>query len=316
MKLIIQIPCYNEAESISLTLSHIPKNIPGFEKVEILIIDDGSSDNTATIAMKTGANHLFRLTHHQGLAKAFTEGIAESLRLGADVIVNTDADNQYNALDIEKLVSPILAGCADIVIGSRPINDIEHFSPLKKFLQKFGTQVVCLFSESSVKDATSGFRAISKKTAMQLNIFNGYTYTLEMLLQAKQKNLFVMDVPIRVNEYQRPSRLVKSTFSYVLRSIYTIGRAFIIYKPFPFFFTIGTLIFSLGLIIGLRYLWLIFIGEGKGHVQSVILSSGFLIIGFQVILVAFLSNLLAVNRKILEDIQYQMRQERYKKSSL
>jgi len=266
------------------------------------------------VAKASGATHILRLTGHQGLAKAFMEGIAESLRLGADVIVNTDADNQYNALDIEKLVAPILDGRVDIVIGSRPINNIEHFSPIKKFLQKFGTRVVCLFSASSIKDATSGFRAISKKAAMQLNIFNGYTYTLEMILQAKQKNLSILDVPIRVNEYQRPSRLVKSNLSYVLRSIHTIARAFIIYKPFPFFFTIGTTIFSLGLLIGLRYLWLIFIGEGKGHIQSVILSCGFLIIGFQVMLVAFLANLIAVNRKILEDIQYHIRQERYKKS--
>lgn len=223
MKLIIQIPCYNEASVIAFTVSQINKKIPGFEKVEILIIDDGSTDSTVSIARQDkNIDHVICMPRHRGLAKAFMAGLKACLDRGADVIVNLDADNQYNADDIEKLVLPILDGRADIVIGSRRIDQISHFSPLKKYLQKLGSKVMRALSGTNVQDATSGFRALSRQAAMQIDIFTEYTYTLEMIMQTRQKRLTLMDVPIRVNKDLRPSRLVKTPLSYFLHSIKTI----------------------------------------------------------------------------------------------
>ena len=303
MKLIIQIPCYNEAGTLALALSQLPREVPGFDAVEWLVIDDGSTDDTATIARQNGVDHLVRHTRNQGLARGFMTGLDAGLRLGADVIVNTDADNQYDANDIPALVAPILEGRADIVVGARPISTIEHFSPMKKLLQKLGSWVVRAASNTDIPDAPSGFRAISRAAARQLMVFNDYTYTLETIIQAGQRNMAITSVPVRVNEDLRPSRLVKSIPSYIKRSIVTIIRIFVIYRPFRFFGSIGAALFGLGTLIGLRFLWYYLAGEGSGHVQSLILAGALLVMGFQAVLVAFVADLLAANRKLLEDIR-------------
>ncbi|MGB5644690.1 MAG: DPM/DPG synthase family glycosyltransferase [Gammaproteobacteria bacterium] len=306
MKLIIQIPCFNEAETLAITLADLPKEVPGFDHVEWLIIDDGSTDDTVKVALDNGVDHVVRHPRNQGLAQGFMNGLDACLSHGADVIVNTDADNQYNAEDIPALVAPILEGKAEIVVGARPIKTIEHFSPAKKLLQKLGSWVVRAASQADIPDAPSGFRAMSRNAAQRLMVFNDYTYTLETIIQAGQKNMAITSVPIRVNEDLRPSRLVKSIPSYIKRSIGTIIRIFIIYRPFRFFVTIGALLFLVGFLIGLRFLYFYFTGEGEGHIQSVILSAVLLGMGFQTILVAFLADLLAANRKLLEDIRYRL----------
>lgn len=308
MKLIIQIPCYNEADTLAIALAALPRMLPGIDVVEWLIIDDGSEDNTVHVAQKNGVDHIVRHTCNQGLARGFMSGLDACLRLGADIIVNTDADNQYNANDIPSLIAPILARQADIVIGARPIETIEHFSPIKKILQKIGSWVVRVASKTDIPDAPSGFRAISRSAAKRLIVFNDYTYTLETIIQAGQKNMAITSVPIRVNEDLRPSRLVKSIPSYIKRSIITIIRIFVIYRPFRFFGSIGILLFSLGLAIGFRFLWKYFLGEGEGHIQSLILASVLLGMGFQTFLVAFIADLLAANRKLMEDIRFTIKE--------
>lgn len=307
MKLIIQIPCYNETESLPETVAQLPRQIEGVDEVEFLVIDDGSSDATAETARVCGVDHVLRLPHHSGLATAFAAGLEACLRLGADLIVNTDADNQYNAADIPVLTLPILEHRADIVIGARPVATIEHFSPLKKLLQHLGSWVVRLASKTDIPDAPSGFRAISRTAAQRLMVFNDYTYTLETIIQAGQKNMAITSVPVRVNEDLRPSRLVKSIPSYVRRSVGTILRIFVIYRPFRFFGTIGVALFGAGFIIGLRYLYYYTQGSGAGHVQSLILASILLGMGFQAVLIAFVADLLAANRKLLEDLRTQMK---------
>lgn len=310
MKLIIQIPCFNEADTLSVTLADLPHHLDGFDAVEWLVIDDGSIDNTAETARRLGVDHVVRHTANKGLARAFMTGLDACLQLGADVIVNTDADNQYNAKDIPALVAPILACDADIVVGARPIETIEHFSPVKKLLQKMGSWVVQLASKTDIPDAPSGFRAMSRAAAEQLIVFSDYTYTLETIIQAGQKNMAIRSVPVRVNEDLRPSRLVKSIPSYVKRSIVTIVRIFVIYRPFRFFATIGVVLFTAGFLIGLRFTWRWLLGDGEGHVQSLILSAALLGMGFQTLLVAFLADLLAANRKLLEELRYLARSER------
>lgn len=303
MKLIIQIPCYNESGTLSIALASLPRRVPGFDTVEWLIIDDGSLDETVQVAKLNGVDHVIRHPRNQGLARAFMTGLDACLRLGADVIVNTDADNQYNADDIPILVQPILEHRAEIVVGARPIEAIEHFSPVKKLLQKLGSWVVRVASKTDIPDAPSGFRAISRAAAQRLMVFNDYTYTLETIIQAGQKNMAITSVPIRVNEDLRPSRLVKSISSYIKRSIVTIVRIFIIYRPFRFFGTIGVVVFGAGFLLGLRFLWSFLAGEGGGHVQSLILAALLMGMGFQTILIAFVTDLLAANRKLLEDIR-------------
>ena len=304
MKLIIQIPCFNEAQTLSIALSALPRTVPGFNSVEWLIIDDGSQDNTVEVAKAHGVDHVIRHAGNKGLARAFMTGLDACLRLGADVIVNTDADNQYNADDIPALVLPILQHRAELVVGARPISTIEHFSPVKKLLQKLGSWVVRVASKTNIPDAPSGFRAMSRSAAQRLMVFNDYTYTLETIIQAGQKNMAITSVPIRVNEDLRPSRLVKSIPSYIKRSIVTIVRIFIIYRPFSFFGSIGVALFGVGVLIGLRFVWFYLNGVGEGHIQSLILASVFLGIGFQTLLVAFVADLLAANRKLLEDIRF------------
>ena len=303
MKLIIQIPCYNEAATLGIALAALPREVPGFDKVEWLIIDDGCTDNTVEVALAHGVDHVVRHTRNQGLARGFMNGLQACLEHGADVIVNTDADNQYNADDIPALTRPILEGKADIVIGARPIAAIEHFSPIKKLLQKLGSWVVRVASKTSIPDAPSGFRAMSRAAARRLPVFSDYTYTLETIIQAGQKNMAITSVPIRVNGDLRPSRLVKSIASYIQRSIVTIIRVFVIYRPFRFFASIGIALFTLGFIIGLRFLYKWLTMDYDGHIQSLILASSLLIIGFQTILIAFVADLLSANRKLMEEVR-------------
>ena len=303
MKLIIQIPCYNEEVALPVTLSKLPTHIDGIDEIEVLISDDGSTDRTIEIAKEYGVKYIVTTTHHRGLARTFTAGIQRALAEGADIIVNTDADNQYNADDIEKIVRPILEKKADIVIGARPIGQIKTFSPLKKFLQFFGSKVVRLLSATATEDAPSGFRAFSKDAALSINVFDNYTYTIETVIQSKTKGLHIISVPIRVNDSYRKSRLVKNIFQYIQRNSFTILRMFIIYRPFRFFAIIGGSIFLIGLSLLARFIFLYILDEGTGHIQSLIISSMLVITGFQTFLFGILADLLAINRKLIEDVQ-------------
>ena len=306
-KLIIQIPCYNEEETLLTTLNDLPKSINGIDKIEVLVINDGSSDNSAKIAKAWGAN-VFEIKPNKGLANAFKKGLDEALKKKADVIVNTDADNQYCASDIEKLVAPILAGEADIVIGARNICAIEEFSLLKKICQKFGSAVLRLLSSTNVIDAPSGFRAFSKHAAIRLNVFDNYTYTMETLLQANAKGLKVMSVPIRVNKKLRNSKLVKNIFDYMFKSMKTIIRMFIVYRPFRFFITIAGFIGLIGMITVARYFYYFLQGCGNGHVQSLILAAICLISAVQLSVIAVIGDLLSINRKLMEDVQTRLKE--------
>jgi glycosyltransferase involved in cell wall biosynthesis len=306
-KLIIQIPCYNEAETLPIALAELPRKLDGVDVVEWLIIDDGSTDRSIEVARGCGVDHVVRMKRNSGLAKVFMAGIDASLRLGADVIVNTDADNQYCADDIPKLVAPILDGSADYVIGARPIMDIPHFSPIKKTLQRLGSWAVRVASNTEVPDAPSGFRAKTRQTALRLNVLSDYTYTIETIIQAGRAGMQVVSVPVRVNEDLRPSRLVRSIGSYVRRSLVTIVRVFMIYKPMRFFMMPGAVMFALGTLVGLRYVYFYAIGQGSGHVQSLILTAILLLVGAQLALFGMIAELLGANRKLLEDIQWRTR---------
>lgn len=310
MKLVIQIPCFNEEDSLLTTLNALPKKIKGIKEVEVLVINDGSVDKTVQIASDWGVKKIISFKRNLGLARAFEAGLNASLEMSADIIVNFDADNQYCADDIEKLIEPILNKRADIVIGTRPIEDIKHFSFAKKVLQKLGSYVMRKVSATDVQDAPSGFRAISADAARRINIFDNYTYTLEMIIQAQRKGLNIVCVPIRVNEDLRPSRLVKSSFSYITRSIITMIRIFIIYRPFRFFAFIGLLMFLAAAILGFRFLYFYLTGSGQGHIQSLILCAILSILAFHCGLLAVISDLLAINRKLLEDIQFNLREKK------
>ncbi len=307
LKLIIQIPCYNEAETLEIALNDLPKQIDGIDEIEYLIINDGSKDNTVEVARNWGVNYVVDLKRNKGLAKGFMAGLDACLRNGADIIVNTDADNQYCADDIEKIVRPILEGKTDIVIGARPVDDTEHWSPLKKKLQHFGSWVVRKASRSEIPDAPSGFRAYSREAAMRLNVVNEYTYTLETIVQAGRSKIAMESVPIRTNAELRPSRLFSSMFGYVKKSMLTILRAFMMYRPLMVFSVIGSIIFAVGLAIGVRFLVYYFGGSGAGHMQSLILASTLMLLGFQTFIVGLLADIISANRKILEDVQYHVR---------
>jgi len=307
MKLIIQIPCLNEAETLAIALAELPREVKGFDTVEWLIIDDGSTDNTAEIARQNGVHHVVRHPVNRGLAVGFMSGLDACLRLGADVIVNTDADNQYCGADIPKLTAPVLAHEADIVIGARPIDETEHFSWIKKKLQRLGSWAVRVASKTDVADAPSGFRAMSRDAAMRLNVFNAYTYTLETIIQAGQSNLQVVSVPIRTNGDLRPSRLVKSISSYVKRSLVTILRVFVIYRPLALFSYVGSLFILLGLISGIRFLYYYLDNGGEGHIQSVILASLCITLGMLLYMMGLIGDLIATNRKLLEKINLRLR---------
>ncbi|RZM82078.1 glycosyltransferase family 2 protein [Leptolyngbya iicbica] len=314
VKLIIQIPCYNEEATLGLTLSELPKTLPGIDQVEWLIIDDGSWDRTVEVARSCGVHHIVRLPYNQGLARAFMAGIEASVRAGADIIVNTDADNQYNAADIPHLLTPILKGEADMVVGARPIQETPHFSPIKKQLQRLGSWAVRLASNTQIPDAPSGFRAFSREAALKFNVFNEYTYTLETIIQTGQKGMKVVSVPIHTNADLRPSRLVKSIPIYVQRSLFTILRIFMTYRPLRFFALAGTVPFTAGFLIGVRWLILYFGGTPRSHVPSLILAAILMLMGFQLWILGFVADLLAVNRKILEENQLHLRRLQWTQS--
>ncbi len=311
MKLIIQIPCYNEEETLHIALNDLPKHIDGIDEIEYLIINDGSKDRTVEVAKNWGVNYVVNFKRNKGLAYGFMAGLDACLRNGADIIVNTDADNQYAADDIEKLVRPILEGKTDIVVGARPIDQTEHFSPLKKKLQHFGSWVVRVASKTDIPDAPSGFRAYSREAALRLNVINEYTYTLETIVQAGRSKIAMTSVPIRTNPELRKSRLFNSMFGYVKKSMVTILRAFMMYKPMKFFSIIGGIVFLLGAVLGVRFLIYFFCGDGNGHVQSLILCSTLMMLGFETIIVGLQADLIAANRKLLEDIQYRVRKLDY-----
>ncbi|MDE5781779.1 MAG: glycosyltransferase family 2 protein, partial [Lachnospiraceae bacterium] len=308
---IIQIPCYNEAETLEVALNDLPKHIDGIDEIEYLIINDGSKDNTVEVAKRWGVNYVVNFRRNKGLAMGFMAGMDACLRNNADIIVNTDADNQYAGSDIEKLVRPIINGETDIVIGERPIDQTEHFSPLKKKLQHFGSFVVRKASKSDIPDAPSGFRAYSREAAMKINVVNEYTYTLETIVQAGRTKIAQTSVPINTNPELRESRLFNSMFGYVKKSMLTILRAFMMYKPMRFFNIIGGIIFALGVLLGIRYLVFFAMGNGGGHIQSLILTSILIFMGFQTILIGLLADLIASNRKLLEDVQYHVRKLDY-----
>ncbi|MBO5176676.1 MAG: glycosyltransferase family 2 protein [Lachnospiraceae bacterium] len=313
MKLIIQIPCFNEAETLEIALNDLPKHIEGIDEIEYLIINDGSKDNTVEVAKKWGVHYVVNFRRNKGLAKGFMAGLDACLSAGADIIVNTDADNQYCGEDIEKLVRPILEGKTDIVIGERPIDKTEHFSPLKKKLQHFGSWVVRKASNSDIPDAPSGFRAYSREAAMRLNVTNEYTYTLETIVQAGRDKIAMTSVPIRTNGELRPSRLFSSMFGYVKKSMVTIVRAYMMYKPLQFFSIVGSVPFVAGLLLGIRFLVFMIMGESDGHIQSLILASVLLMMGFMTYIIGLQADIIAKNRKILEDVQYQVRRLNYEK---
>lgn len=302
MKVIIQIPCYNEALTLPQTLAELPRSLPGVDVVEWLVVDDGSRDGTADVARAYGVDHVVAFSRNRGLAAAFVVGIQACLERGADIIVNTDADNQYRAEYIESLIAPILADQADYTVGARPISDIEHFSRIKKLLQRLGSLVVRLASKTDIPDATSGFRAVNRAAAKELQVFSQYTYTLETIIQAGQRGWRITWVPIGVNPPTRPSRLMRTIPEYIFRSISTIVRVFVIYRPFRFFSFCGSVLMSIGLLLALRFIWFYLHGEG-GHIQSLIFASIFFAMGFQVVMTGFVVDLLSVNRRILEDIR-------------
>jgi glycosyltransferase involved in cell wall biosynthesis len=310
MKLIIQVPCYNEAEILPSTLCLLPRQIDGFDQVEILVVDDGSKDGTAAVARAAGADHVISLPHHAGLARAFAAGLDASLRLGADVIVNTDADNQYEAQDIPNLLQPILEGRAELVVGDRGVATLAEFSPLKRKLQMLGSRVVSQASRLNIPDATSGFRAMTREVALRTMVLSDYSYTLETLIQAGNGKVQVASVPIRTNPTRRPSRLMRGISDYIRNSSITIVRSYAMYRPLRVFFAIGVVVFALGLVFVLRFLALFLVrGGNTGNIQSLILAAVLLITGFQILMIGLVADLIAFNRKILEEILYRVRKD-------
>ena len=307
MKLMIQIPCLNEEQTLPVTIKDIPRQIDGVDEVEVLIIDDGSTDHTVDVAKENGVDHVVKFTNNKGLAKAFTAGLDACLKLGADIIVNTDGDNQYNGQDIPKLIKPILDGKADMVIGDRRTDNIAHFSFLKKRLQKLGSWAVRRVSGTDIADTTSGFRALNREAALKTNVVSDFTYTLETIIQAGKKNIAVTHVPIETNEKLRESRLFSSIRKYMQRSATTIIRIYAMFEPLKTFSYVGGSVFLLGFLISLRFLYFYFIGSGQGHVQSLILAAVLFIIGFQIMVIGLVADLISGNRKLIEDSLYRIR---------
>jgi glycosyltransferase involved in cell wall biosynthesis len=302
MKLIVQIPAFNEEATIAQTLRDLPKTIEGITAIETLVIDDGSSDKTAAAARAAGATHVIELKTHRGLSSAFIAGIDAALRLGADVIVNTDGDNQYAGADVGKLVAPIVKGSAEVVIGDRQVANSPHMSPLKRILQRLGSWAVGRASGLDVADVTSGFRAFTREAAVQINVFNPFTYTLETIIQSGNRNLGVQSVAVRTNAPTRQSRLYRGVGTYLRKSVATIFRIYTLYKPLKTFFAIGAVLMLAGAAIGARFLWFFVQGERGGHIQSLILAAIFLIIGFQTLLIALVADLISVNRRLTEEV--------------
>ncbi len=308
MKLIIQIPCYNEAATLPATVAALPAALPGIDAIELLVIDDGSTDGTSAVARAAGVHHVVRFARNKGLAYAFTAGLDACVKLGADIIVNTDADNQYRGADVERLIAPILAGTADMVVGARHGAGVEAFPPAKRILQRIGSWVVRQASNTDVPDATSGFRAFTRQAALQLNVISDFTYTLETLIQAGNRGLALAHTPVATNVTVRPSRLFRGAFEYVVRSAVTILRIYAMYRPLRVFATLGALVAGGGGVIGLRFLYYYLTAGGAGHVQSLILAAVLLIVGFQIVLIGLVADLIAGHRRVSEDILVRVKQ--------
>jgi glycosyltransferase involved in cell wall biosynthesis len=307
VKLIIQIPCYNEAKTLPQTVAALPRQLPGVDIIEYLIIDDGSCDTTVQVAASLGVHHIVRLPHNMGLAQAFAAGLEASIVRGADVIVNTDADNQYHGDDIVKLVEPILAGRAELVVGDRGVATQPLFSPLKRSLQRLGSWVISRAAGTPIPDATSGFRAYTREAALRTLVLSNYSYTLETLIQAGARRIALEHVQVRINPPTRPSRLMKGLPHYLSNSIVTILRAYTLYRPLRVFLALGGFAILGGTAIGARFLYFYVAGGGIGHIQSLILAAVLLIVGFQIVLIGLLADLVGFNRKILEEVLYRMR---------
>jgi glycosyltransferase involved in cell wall biosynthesis len=306
-KLIIQIPCLNEAQTLPTTLADLPSYIEGVDCIEILIVDDGSTDSTCQVAQECGVDHIVRFATHRGLARGFAAGLDASLRLGADVIVHTDADGQYPGEDIPRLVVPILRGEADVVIGDRRVDAVAHFAPIKRLLQRLGSSVVSMLSGIQVGDVTSGFRAYSREAALRLNILSDFTYTLETIIQSGKKPITIVTVPTRSNPPTRPSRLFTGIPHYLRLQIPSILRLYMVYQPLKTLTLVSLLFLVPGSLIGVRFLYFVIVAAGAGHIQSLILSAILLIIGFQVLILGLVADLMAANRRLLEDTLYRVR---------
>jgi len=306
-KLIIQIPCYNEEETLPQTVNDIPREIDGIDEVQILVIDDGSTDRTVEVAEEIGVDYVIRNTHNIGLARTFHEGLVTCLSLGADIIVNTDGDNQYKGQDIPKLIAPILKGEAEIVIGDRETDKIPHFSPLKKRLQKIGSVAVRMLSDVDVQDPVSGFRAFSREAAMKMNVLSPFSYTIETVIQAGKKHITIKSVPIGTNPKTRESRLFKSIPKFLERSASTMIRMYTMYHPLRVFFIIGCLCILVGLVPSIRFLIYYLMGKGSGHIQSLILAAILFIAGFQVLMIALVADVISFNRKLIEETLLRVR---------
>jgi len=313
MKLIIQIPCYNEERTLPVTLRDLPERVEGVDEIETLVINDGSSDATVEVAREQGVDHILDLPSRGGLAEAFREGIERSLELGADIIVNTDADNQYFGQDIAKLVKPVLERKAEMVIGCRDIKDIKHFSFMKKSLQRFGSHLVRRFSGTDIPDTTSGFRAYSREAALRINIFSSYTYTLESIIQAGRQEIPITHVNIRTNDKLRESRLIKSIPSYVARSAGTILRIYLMYEPLKTFLSIGIVFIIPGVLLILRFLYFHFTAGRSGLIQSLIIAAVLLVMGFGTVLLGLLGDIISVNRRFNQEILYRLKKQNLKK---
>jgi len=307
MKLIIQIPCFNEAETLPLTIRDLPRTLPGIDTIEWLVMDDGSTDQTVEVARALGVHHIGLLPQHQGLGRAFFAGLELALRAGADIIVNTDADNQYDARNIPQLIAPILEHRAGIVVGDRGVANLAHFSLTKRLLQRVGSWVVQSASGLDVPDATSGFRAFSREAALRITVLGDYSYTLETLIQAGTHHLGVVYVPVNARPQTRASRLMRSIPHYLLQSTITIVRSYAMYQPLRVFLIIGIGMIATGLVPGIRFLYYFTIEQSAGHIQSLILSAVLLIVGFQIVMIGLLADLIGFNRKILEEILYRLR---------
>jgi glycosyltransferase involved in cell wall biosynthesis len=307
MKLIIQIPCYNEAQTLPQTVADLPTHLDGIDAIELLIIDDGSRDETVAVAQAVGVHHIVHHPRNLGLAQAFATGLEAALARGADIIVNTDADNQYVGAEISRLIEPILAGRAQLVIGDRGVGKLTAFSPTKRLLQQLGSWVVAQAAAVPVPDAASGFRALTRDVALRTLVLSDYSYTLETLIQAGARRVAIEFVPIRTNPVTRPSRLQRDIWHFLSNQTVTILRAYTLYRPLRAFSTIGGCAVLLGVLLGLRFLYFLIIGEGNGHIQSLILTAILLILGFQVIMMGVLADLIGFNRKIQEEALYRLR---------